>query len=107
MTEYRRAEGVGPLTICLSCAIEGGLGWRVEGESGLSTTRTLTLFGFVAILAFSCSSRASNIAVVCIKILLNIWIGRYRDGNQTNLVRVLILGFHFFCLLQLVPIDCF
>lgn len=58
--EYRSAGGVGPLTICRSCAIEGGRGLVVDE---LSATCTLTLFGFVANLAFSCSSRASNMAV--------------------------------------------
>jgi len=65
MTEYRRAAGVGPSTNFRNCAIEGGLGRRAAGTSCFSTVFTLTLFGFVAILAFSCSSLASSTAVDC------------------------------------------
>jgi len=62
-TEYRRADGVGPLTICRSCAIEGGLGRRTGDSGFFSETLIVMLFGFVAIFAFSCSSLASNKAV--------------------------------------------
>jgi hypothetical protein len=50
--EYRRAGGVGPLTIFFNCAIEGCLGW-LSRERRLSVGLTLKLFGFVAILSFS------------------------------------------------------
>lgn len=62
-TEYRRAGGVGPLTIFRNCAMDGGLGRRSGDSFTLSTACTLTLLGFVAIFAFSCSSRASSVAV--------------------------------------------
>ena len=65
--EYRKAGGVGPWTICRSWAMEGGRGLLTALRSAVarSTAWTLTLFGFVASFAFSCSSRANNSAVDC------------------------------------------
>lgn len=60
--EYRSAGGVGPLTMSRSMAIDGGLGFFV-GDFSASADLTFTVFGFVASLAFSCSSRARSNAV--------------------------------------------